>query len=75
MHSYFSKAGHQHCPKEKQSIKVKEGNPVQNLMEDMPLCSWNIQKQLVYYAVENNTFLQRRVDDLVLNSHVQAWTG
>ena len=44
-------------------------------MVDMPLCSWNIQKQLVYYPVENNAFLQRMVNDLVLNTHVQAWTG
>jgi len=35
---------------------------------------WNIQKQLVDYAVENNTFLQRTVNDLVFNIHVQTWT-
>jgi hypothetical protein len=28
MHSHFNKAGHKHCPKEKQSLKVKEGIPV-----------------------------------------------
>jgi hypothetical protein len=59
----------------REAIYKGQGIPVQNLMEDMPLCSWNIQKQLVAYAVENNTFLQRTVNNLVLNIHVQAWTG
>ena len=58
----------------REAIYKNQGIRVPNWTEDIPLCSWNIQKQLVYYAVENNTFLQRTVNDLVLNIHVQAWT-